>query len=688
MEVNGRVILKRSLLLTKEITLTHGDKNFSVEFAALHYSNPKGNRYKYKLENYDNDWISTDAYTRRASYSDLPANTYYLKVLASNSDGCWSVEPAVLKIIVLPPWWLTWWAYFIYFTIIGLIFFFSYQYIVSKIQFRNQLLIEQLKVEKEKELAQMKMQFFTNVSHEFRTPLSLIVDPLERLIREKIPQPKAQNYYTLMYKNAQRLLNLINQLLDFRKIESGNLQLKLSVHDIVPFIKNIAEAFEFHASQRNIQFLFNTTLESLPLVFDPEKLDKIIYNLLSNAFKYTSDGGKIELDFYQTQSEPDENGFVDFVVIKVSDNGIGISPSYLDKIFDVFYQVDDDGNKPRGTGIGLALTKELVKLHKGKIAVKSEVGKGSLFVVFLPIIPYQEDIIIPVSEKNKEKNYVLDHANSDLLLEEDVSLTPQTNIDTGENHQPLILIVDDNNDVRAYLRSNLEDTYQIMEAKHGAEGVARAIELVPDLIISDIMMPGIDGIELCRKLKTDEHTSHIPIILLTARQSDEYKIEGYETGADAYITKPFNTAILQSRIKNLLDSRQRLRELFSKGSSLEVKKIAINVTDEAFINKVLKLIEENMSETNFDTDALAGKLRMSRSQLYRKIKALTNQTVHDFISTFRMNKAAELLLNGELSISEVAYKVGYTLHTNFTRSFVKQFGETPSKYIESFRKGK
>jgi signal transduction histidine kinase/DNA-binding response OmpR family regulator len=687
MEVNGRVILKRSLLLTKEITLTHGDKNFSVEFAALHYSNPKGNKYKYKLENYDNSWISTDAYTRRASYSDLPANTYYLKVLASNSDGLWSNEPAVLKIIVLPPWWLTWWAYFLYFIFISLIFFFSYKYIVSKIQFRNQLLIERLKVEKEKELAQMKMQFFTNVSHEFRTPLSLITDPLERLISEKIPQPKAQTYYTLMYKNAQRLLSLINQLLDFRKVESGNLQLKLSVHDIVPFIKNIADAFEFHASQRNIQFSFNTTLESLPLVFDPEKLDKIIYNLLSNAFKYTSDGGKIELDLYQTQSEPDENGFVDFVVIKVSDNGIGISPSYLDKIFDVFYQVDDDGNKPQGTGIGLALTKELVKLHKGKIAVKSEVGKGSLFVVFFPIIPNIEDNLSPSSHENEEKNYTSQHPNPNLLLEDTIQ-THSTSIDTGENLQPLILIVDDNNDVRVYLRSNLEDTYQIMEAKNGAEGVARAIELVPDLIISDIMMPGIDGIELCRKLKTDEHTSHIPIILLTARQSDEYKIEGYETGADAYITKPFNTAILQSRIKNLLDSRQRLRELFSKGSSFEVKKIAINVTDEAFINKVLKLIEENMSETNFDTDALASKLRMSRSQLYRKIKALTNQTVHDFITTFRMNKAAELLLNGELSISEVAYKVGYSLHTNFTRSFIKQFGETPSKYIESFRKGK
>ena len=682
-EINGRIILHKSLLLTKEITLTYWDKSFSVEFAALHYSNSKGNNYKYKLENFDKNWITSDASDRKASYSDLPANTYYLKVLASNSDGLWSIDPAVLKITILPPWWLRWWAYLLYLTIIGLIILFSYQYIKSKIQFRNQLVLERLKAEKEKELAQLKMQFFTNVSHEFRTPLSLIIDPLEQLISENVPPPKAKNYYKLMYRSAQRLLNLINQLLDFRKIESGNLPLKISFQDVVPFLKNIAEAFDFHASQRKIHFTFNTTLQSFQLGFDPQKLDKIVYNLVSNAFKYIADQGEITIELSQVHTEPDENGFEEFIMIGVKDNGIGIPAQSKDMIFNVFYQVDNDGNKNQGTGIGLALTKELIKLHKGSITVVSEIGKGSHFRVFLPVLPRSEDTGNSTGF-GQQKNTLIDDVEQ---IAED--MPAQLQIESNEpdqSFQPLLLIVDDNIDVRSYLKENLTEYYQIIESSNGLDGLLKAIELVPDLIISDIMMPGMDGIELCRKLKTDEHTSHIPIILLTAHQSDEYKIEGYETGADAYITKPFSSAVLLTRIKNLLESRHRLRQLFNKGTSLELKKIAINVTDEAFMNKALKLIEENMSETNFDTDMLANNLKMSRSQLYRKIKALTDQTVHDFITTFRMNKAAELLLSGELSISEVAYKVGFTLPTNFTRSFVKQFGETPSRYLESFRK--
>ncbi|HEY4788843.1 MAG TPA: two-component regulator propeller domain-containing protein, partial [Bacteroidales bacterium] len=695
-KINGRIILQKSILLTKKIVLTYWDKNFSVEFAALHYSNPKGNRYKYKLEGFDNSWIQTDASRRTVTYSDLPSGTYYLKVYASNCDGLWNPDPAVLEISILPPWWLAWWAFTFYFILFGIVIFFTYKYIKSKIIFRNQLMLERLKAEKEKELNQMKLQFFTNISHEFRTPLSLIIDPLERLISDKPSPSKTQSYYTLMYKNSRRLLNLINQLLDFRKIESGNLQLKISVHDIVAFIKNIAAAFEFHATQRNIQFTFHSDIKSLQLGFDPDKLDKILYNLISNAFKYTADGGEIAIELTIIETSPDENGNTEFVEIKVKDNGIGVSGESREKIFNAFYQVEENNeNKAKGTGIGLALTKELVELHKGRISMESETGKGSTFTVLIPVLSYTESN----EQLEGETSHKIDHLTDDpvstympadmSLQDESLAGMPQQDAIpmNEENHRPLILIVEDNDDVRAYVRDNLVAEYLVAEARNGEEGLKKSEDLIPDLIISDIMMPGMSGIELCGKLKTDERTSHVPIILLTARQSDENKIEGYETGADAYITKPFNTTILLARIKNLIESRQKLRELFSKGSALEIKKISINATDETFLGKVLKLIEENMEETGFDTDALVDKLNMSRSQLYRKIKGLTNLTVHDFITTFRMNKAVELLLNEDLTISEIAYRVGYSLPTNFTRSFVKQFGETPSKYIQSLKKG-
>lgn len=678
--INGRIILFKSLVVTKEITLPYLEKNFSVEFAALHFSNPRGNKYRYKLEGYDSQWISCDASNRKASYSGLHAGTYHLKVFASNCDGLWSTSPAVLKITILPPWWLTWWAYLSYLIIISLIFYFSLQYIRSKIQFRQQLLIERLKTEKEKEVAQLKMQFFTNISHEFRTPLSLIIDPLEKLISDKISPGKAQTYYGLMYKNAQRLLDLINQLLDFRKIESGNMQLKLSREDIVAFLKNITEAFEFHASQRHIRFSFHSEFQIFHMAFDSRKLDKIMYNLVSNAFKYTADQGEISVELSLSKTAPGISGVGEYIIIGVKDNGTGIPPESVKKIFDPFYQVEPDENK-KGTGIGLALTRELVELHKGTIHVESEPGKGSHFRVFLPVID-----VVEADPKGKEP--IRESLKVEFL--DDIRLNEEHELSSGEVRdkglRPLIFIVDDHPDIRNYMKSNLSEEYQVELSENGEEGLAKAIELIPDLVISDVMMPGMNGLELCRKLKTHQNTSHIPVILLTARQSDECRIESYETGADAFITKPFSTTILLSRIKNLLDSRQKLREVFSRGTSFELKKISINVTDEAFMNRIMKLIDENLSESEFDTDKLASSLKMSRSQLYRKIKALTNQTVHDFVMTYRLNKAAELLLQGDLSISEVAYQVGFSLPTNFTRSFVKQFGETPSKYVDSFRK--
>jgi signal transduction histidine kinase/ligand-binding sensor domain-containing protein/DNA-binding response OmpR family regulator len=668
-KLNNHIILTESLISTKEITLRYIDKSFTIEFAGLHFSNPLGNKYKYKLEGFDNDWIETDGTNRIANYSNLLPGRYIFKVMAANSDGLWNPKAVQLFIKVLPPWWRSWWAYLIYTFTIILILYFSYKYVVAKVEFRNQLAFERLKAEQMHELDQMKLEFFTNVSHELRTPLSLIIDPLEKLSNNDIETSKIKGYYSLMLRNAKRLLRLVNQLLDFRKLESAKLSLELTKGDIIAFVKDISEMFNLQAKQRNIELRVEAFADYFQACFDPDKLDKILFNLISNAFKYTPEGGTIMVII--TKDPPD------FINIAVKDTGIGIPEDSLSKIFDVFYQVKDNKSVTiEGSGLGLALTKKLVELHEGEIKVESQSGIGSCFMVTLPVNlladRYQESSAISVKPKLIREESITDIEFPDNKGMMDVSL-------------PQLLIVEDNIDVRTYLYTELASEYSIIEAINGNTGYSQAIEIVPDLIISDVMMPEMDGMELCKKLKTDERTSHIPIILLTARQSEKYKIEGYETGADAYVTKPFSTAILRAQIKNLIDSRQKLRELYSKGNGIDPKIVTVNSTDEAFLNRAIDLIKENIEETDFDTEILASKLKMSQRQLYRKIKALTDQTVHDFITTIRLSVATDLLLSGDLSISEVAYRVGYTEPANFTRTFTKKYGKNPTAYIQGFR---
>jgi signal transduction histidine kinase/DNA-binding response OmpR family regulator len=632
------------------------------------------------LEGFDKNWILTSASNRTATYSNLLPKKYTFKVKASNSDGIWNPVPTELTITVLPPWWRSNWAYFIYLIFSLLIFYTVYKFISTREKLKNQIIYERLKSAKMQELEQMKLQFFTSISHEFRTPLSLIIDPLEKIINENVNLTQVKNYGMLMYRNANRLLRMTNQLLDFRKLESGQLRLELTLCDIIPFIKNITENFHFHALQRNIQFNFESAFDSLQIYIDPDKLEKILYNLISNAFKYTQDGGKITC---KVESDKDIDNTI---VISVKDNGIGIPADSLENIFNIFYQVKNNSlHQSEGTGIGLALTKELVSLHKGEIIVESEPGKGSCFKILLPACSSNN---IDIKEKN---DISLSHGiNSEMFCYIDSAQLIKKDKSRKENPHydsfPLLLIIEDNNDVRTYLKEELSLHFEIIESSNGTKGFEMASDAIPDLIISDVMMPGMDGLALCQKLKTDEHTCHIPIILLTALKSEEYKIEGYETGADAYITKPFNTNILRARISNLIESRQKLRELFSKGAVFDPMLVATNNIDKAFMEKAVEIIEKNIDNITFDIELFAAILNMSRAQLYRKIKALTNQTVHDFITTIRLNKAASLLIKGELSISEVAYKVGYTQPNNFSRSFSKQFGQSPTEYINNSRK--
>ncbi|MDN3669515.1 two-component regulator propeller domain-containing protein [Echinicola jeungdonensis] len=649
-QVNDHVILDQSLLTSKKITLTWWDKTFRLEFAALHYANPLSNKYKYKLEGYDEDWIYTDASRRLASYSNLPSGNYTFKVYGANSDGVWSENPATLQVEVLPPWWLSWWAYILYILAACILALFVYRYLNSKIQLR-----------KKEAIHQAKLHFFTQISHEFRTPLTLIIDPLERLMAEKPKGKIAEHYYQLMHRNAKQLLMLINQLLDFRKLESGHLKLNLQKSDIVAFSRGLASSFEEMAKKRQIRFKVETHLDQFFMPFDDAKLTMVLNNLLSNAFKFTPDHGQISLTLEPAKKT--KSG----ILIKVEDSGHGISKEEQEKVFGIFYQASTNKEQNKGSGIGLSLSKELVNLHGGEIKMESSLGEGTCFSIFLPVL------------ENKEPSQAIPEFPTEPDRAETLSHEPGPK-KTNNKNVPLILVVDDNADIRAYIEINFNSDYRVILATNGNEGLEKAIDRIPDLVISDIMMPDLNGLQLCSKLKSDERTSHIPVILLTARQSDDSKMEGYETGADAYVTKPFNTTVLRAQVNNLLEQRRQLRELFSKGSAMEFKKIAVNAADEAFLEKARKLIESNLDSETFDIDSLAMQLNMSRSQFYRKIKALTNKSASDFVTTFRMNKATEFLLSGQFNVTETAYKVGYSLPNNFTRAFIKHFGTSPSQY--------
>lgn len=516
------------------------------------------------------------------------------------------------------------------------------------------------------------------MAHELRTPLSLIIDPLEKVLHDNSIGATTKNYFMVMQRNAKRLYNLTNQLLDFRKIETGQLEVVKTVNDIVSHLRKIYGSFESQALQNKISYEFHSSADSLNFSYDYEKVETIFYNVISNAFKYTPNNGKISIQLNFVDEPFNSQKEYSCIEIKIADTGKGIKPDSLVHIFEMFYkEKDNSGENFKSYGIGLAFTKELIELHNGVISVESEVGNGACFTVKMPCVQMKSDVQKKESETPK----------INLLEKLQPSISEELSDNKEENQNATsLLIVEDNEDIRSYLAAELSSGYTVYEAPDGLDGYDKACEYLPDLIISDIMMPGMDGIELCKKLKSDVKTSHIPVILLTARQSEQNVIEGYETGADAYVIKPFSTAILNSQIQNLIETRAKLKELFGKGTVLDVKAITNNVTDEAFVNKAIEAIQENIEDTNFNSETLAEKLKMSRALLYKKIKALTDMTVHNFITTVRINKAAELLLSGEFNISEVAYKVGYTDTGNFSRSFTKQVGCRPSNYIEMHKK--
>lgn len=673
--------LKHHISTEKSITLNYNQNFITLSFAALNYKQDEEIQYSCMMEGLETSWNNLGK-ERRVTYTNLLPGKYQFKVKAYSSIDYNNTSSILLEIIVKPPFWRTIWAYLVYLILFVSVLIQAYVFFLNKEKRKNALALERLNAKRTHEIDLMRLKFFTNISHEFRTPLTLLSAPLDSLIKEQPEPAKAQSYYHIMLKNVQRLTRLIDQLLDLRKIEEGYLKMAWVQGNIIEFIGKTFYTFKNYAEKRNIYFSFQTNTPELYTYFDSDKLDKILFNLFSNAFKYTTDYGTIMLKLSERDSteinlpasaEP-------YIEIKISDSGAGIPKESIADLFKPFHQVDK--NKPigsGGTGIGLALTKELVELHKGIITVDSEEGKGTTFTVYLPIYRNNPQEVFEI----KEGTLVLKETGQE---PSEIIKRNGDDRETKTVSKPLVLIVEDNSDLRYFLRDELQKRYRIMEAVNGQDGLEQAVQKVPDLIISDIMMEKMDGVELCQRLKSDERTSHIPIILLTARHSEDVKLSGYETGADDFITKPFNTAVLLSRIKNLIEQRRKLRILFSKENNFDHKTITTNNVDSKFLEKLLMVVEKNIDNPDFDPVMLASEMFMSKMQLYRKVSALTNQTVYNYIRTMRLNKAAKLLLTTDMQITEIALSVGYTEPSSFTKCFIRQFDQTPSQFVRSHRK--
>lgn len=670
---NGQTVLVKNISETSRLELSHRDNVVSFEFTGLHFGEPQKLRYAYQLEGLDPKWVYTGASQRIAHYTNLPYEDFTFKVKAANGDGVWS-DPVELQLKVHPPFWLTGWAYALYALFAMGLIYVGLRVTKLRAEFRHSLELERVEREKLEEVNRLKLQFFTNISHELRTPLTLIISPLEQLLQYP-KEKKMHKLFTRMHYNANRLLTMINQLLDIRKSEAGLLKLHAAEGNLVEFGKEITASFKNLAKQRNIVLSFTGEQENITAWFDHDQLEKVLYNLLSNAFKFTKDGGRITVQICQPGP----------IQLIVSDTGSGIPSNQLENIFERFYQVEKskDWVRKSGTGIGLSLAKMIVEQHHGKIEVESEVGSGTIFRIILQ--PGKSHFI--ESELLQAENgmitgptFALPKSHEvfpEFPKKEDAKELAQSK---GKKEKPLLLLVEDNPDIRNYLRDNLEEEYQIIEAADGQEGLEKALADPPALIVADIAMPRMDGIEMCGRIKTNIETCHVPVILLTARTSLVFKVDGLETGADDYVTKPFHMRLLAARIKNLIKSRRALHEHFAKTIDLNPSALAINSLDEQLLAQVKIVVERHIDDSDFSVEQFASCLNMSRMQLYRKLKSLTGKSPNQIIRRFRLKRAAQLLENGQYNVSDVTYMVGYNDLKSFREQFKKEFGVSPSKY--------
>lgn len=642
----------------QKITLRHDQNIFSVEFATLNYIKPGNNSYAYKLSGFEKDW--NFVHIPSVTYTNLHEGKYVLLVKGRNNDGIWSKNVSKLQIEILPPLWRTWYAYLFYFVFFGSIIFIVLRYALMRELFK-----------KEQEVHNLKLDFFTNISHEIRTPLTLITAPLEKMIYNASSDSGLSTQLHSIKDNADRLMRLTTELLDFRKAESGHMDLHISKNNIVSYSKQIFHVFQELATQNQIDYTFICQTEDIQLYFDHFQMEKVLFNLLSNAFKFSVNGGKISVFIEE---------FSDYVLIKVTDNGRGIPLEKQDRLFSSFYQIDSTKGQT-GTGIGLALSKLIVELHSGTIQVNSQPvaanKEGSTtFSVKLKKGNTHFDrktIVEPDPYEKLESGFVQPHPERVL----------QQSPDKNQHIESTILLIEDNPEIRKLLKDELFSRYHILECADGIQGLEMATAQIPDLIISDIMMPGIDGLELCEKVKLDDRTSHIPVILLTAKAAHAHQLAGLKTGADLYMTKPFSLELLAANIKNLIATRNLIRQKFGQIVTLEPTNVTIAAPDQAFLTKIMNYIEGQLANPNFNVPMLSVEMGMSQPILYKKIRALTDLSVNDFIKSVRLKKAAQLLNQRVYNVSETAYAVGFSDPKYFTKEFKKQFGLSPTDYVKS-----
>lgn len=670
---SDNTILDKSFNYVDEIRLTHHDNFFSTRFVANDFLGTLNIKYRYFLEGYHDEWINLQN-TNEVNFAGLTPNTYTLKVQGSRDGQNWSA-PKSIDIILLGSPWKSPLAIFLYFLVLLAIAAYLVRSNTQRLKLKNSLEIARIDKEKEMELSEAKLNFFTNISHEFRTPLTLIITPLQELIEtSNLPQKVSKNL-AIIDKNSNRLLNLINQLLDFRKADNGLLTLSVSYGNFVRFSNEVFLYFKQLAKSKNIKYKFKAKEPSIFFPFDRNKMEIVLCNLLSNAIKYSNPRGKITMTLSEASG---------FCVISIKDTGIGMDEQDLDKIFDRFFQIKSaDTARMIGSGIGLAFSKKIIELHHGSITVTSKKNIGTEFTIKLSLDPnlYKGEI---------NENYL----NTDNIKAYDTLITPQVkddlNIKTKEHS---VLLIDDNLEILEYLTDILQESYTIIKANNGNTGFEIASTEIPDLIISDVMMPGKDGITLCKELKSQITTSHIPIILLTARSSSVFEIQGLQTGANDYITKPFNATVVKARIASLLENREKLRAhllnrvRFEPSAQTSTEKNA--EPESLFINKAILLVENNLHNPNFGIDSMVDELNMSQSTLFRKIKSLTGLSLTAFIRSIRLKKAAQLIVaSNDLNLNEIAYEVGFNDYKYFKDSFKKQFNCLPSKYREKAKKTK
>lgn len=647
-------VLNSAIEYSKAIELSHSQNQITLEFGVMNFTNADKNRYRYQLVGIDDDWVEAGT-NHIANYAQIPSGSYTFRVIGTPDGENWS-EAALLEITVNPPFYRSWWAYLLYITALLWVVYRFYQNQLNRVRLNEQLLYKNREAERLAELDSLKTRFFTNISHEFRTPLTLLVSPITDLI-QKYPK---ETVLPVMQRNLFRLQNLINQLLDLSKLEANKMDLQMQEDNLREFLNIIFNSFKSMADSKGIDFEFEQNVPPSSTIFDADKIEKIITNLLSNAFKFTEKGGKISVNVCFEAGK---------VNIKVADTGIGIEQNRMSQIFDRFYQVETTNLRNyEGTGIGLALVKELVEVLKGAISVESELGKGTIFRLSIPtdLKTWEKDLISEKVSKKLNPIWQIQQGN------------PQKEV-VLDAESPILLIVEDNTDLRIYIKSLFEETYQIIEAKDGQEGIEIAIEKVPDLVICDLMMPRLDGFGFCKALKTDIRTNHIPVVMLTAKATLDDRLEGLELGADDYLAKPFNTDELQIRVRNLIKIRDDLRQKF-EAQTVPIALPKTQSLDEQFLQKINQIIEENIADSGLNLEILTTNMNLTYDQIRRKLKALTNQTVVEYIRNYRLQKAAIALHNKEATVSEVAFLLGFESLSYFSRIFKEKYGVRPSEW--------